>query len=141
MAQSLNELDLVFAALSDTTRREILSLLLEDDMTVTDIAQPFQISLAAISKHLAVLEKSGLIIRERRGRINWCKLEPTAMKEAIVWIESFGQLKAFNLDNFEDFVEKELMDNSILSKLTLLVVFSNDTIDRTIHPYPSCCFQ
>lgn len=116
MAQSLNDLDLVFAALSDTTRRKILSLLLEDDMTVTDIAQPFQISLAAISKHLAVLEKAGLIIRERRGRINWCKLEPTAMKEAIVWIESFGQLKAFNLDNFEDFIENELMDNSILSK-------------------------
>ena len=116
MAQSFNELDLVFAALSDTTRRKILNLLLEDDMTVTDIAQPFQISLAAISKHLIVLEKAGLITRERRGRISWCKLEPVAMKEAIVWIESFGQFKAINLDDFEGFIEKQLTDHSILSE-------------------------
>ena len=116
MTQFFNELDLVFAALSVTTRRKILNLLLEDDMTVTDIAQPFQISLAAISKHLIVLEKAGLIIRERRGRISWCKLEPLAMKEAIVWIESFGQFKAINLDDFEGFIEKQLTDHSILSE-------------------------
>ena len=108
MDHTSHQLDLIFAALSDSTRRKILNLLLEDDMTVTDIAEPFQISLAAISKHLIVLENAGLISREKRGRINWCKLLPIAMKEALIWIESFGQLKAFNLEDFEDFIENRL---------------------------------
>ena len=112
-----HQLDLIFAALSDGTRRDILRLLLEDDMTVTDIAEPFSISLSAISKHLIVLENAGLISRERRGRINWCKLLPAAMKEALVWIESFGQLEAFNLEDFEDFIESRLKKNSNLSNL------------------------
>jgi DNA-binding transcriptional ArsR family regulator len=60
-------LDKIFAALADSTRREILIMLLEDDMAVTDVAEPFNISLAAISKHLQILSKSGLIIQEKRG--------------------------------------------------------------------------
>ena len=66
----------VFAALADPTRRAILSMLLEDDMAVTDVAHPFQMSLAAISKHLAILASAGLITQEKRGRVKWCKLEP-----------------------------------------------------------------
>jgi DNA-binding transcriptional ArsR family regulator len=101
-------LDQVFAALADSTRREILRMLLEDDMAVTDVAEPFETSLAAISKHLVVLTKAGLISQEKRGRVKWCKLEPHAMAEAIVWIESFGQLKSVNFDAFEKFLEGEL---------------------------------
>ena len=103
-----DKLDQVFAALADGTRREILRMLLEDDMAVTDVAEPFETSLAAISKHLAVLTKAGLISQEKRGRVKWCKLEPDAMAEAIVWIESFGQLKALNFDAFEKFLEREI---------------------------------
>lgn len=77
-------------------------------MAVTDVAEPFETSLAAISKHLSVLTKAGLISQEKRGRVKWCKLEPDAMAEAIVWIESFGQLKALNFDAFEKFLEGEL---------------------------------
>lgn len=73
-------LDAVFAALADPTRRAILAMLLEDDMAVTDVAEPFGISLAAISKHLATLAAAGLIVQERRGRINWCKLDPDGMR-------------------------------------------------------------
>jgi DNA-binding transcriptional ArsR family regulator len=102
------KIDLVFAALSDGTRRQILTMLLEDDMAVTDVADPFEMSLAAISKHLTILMRAGLISQEKRGRVKWCKLEPDAMREAIVWIESFGQLKALNYDAFEDFLDKEL---------------------------------
>jgi DNA-binding transcriptional ArsR family regulator len=102
------KLDQVFAALADGTRREILRMLLEDDMAVTDVAEPFETSLAAISKHLGVLTKAGLISQEKRGRVKWCKLEPDAMAEAIVWIESFGQLTALNFDAFEKFLEGEL---------------------------------
>lgn len=61
-------LDIVFSALADPTRRAILTMLLEDDMAVTDVAEPFRMSLAAISKHLTVLAEAGLISRDRRGR-------------------------------------------------------------------------
>lgn len=101
-------LDLVFSALADPTRRAILSMLLEDDMAVTDVASPFQMSLAAISKHLAILAEAGLISQEKRGRINWCKLEPDAMRDGFTWMQSFGQFDAFDLDAFERFLISEL---------------------------------
>ena len=72
----------MFSALADPTRRAILSMLLEDDMAVTDVAEPFTMSLAAISKHLQVLAEAGLISQEKRGRLKWCKLEPDALREA-----------------------------------------------------------
>ncbi|MEM7488248.1 MAG: metalloregulator ArsR/SmtB family transcription factor [Pseudomonadota bacterium] len=90
-----------FAALADPTRRAILSMLLEDDMAVTDVAAGFDISLAAISKHLQALERAGLIARERRGRVVWCKLEPDALREASVWMQSFGQFDGPDLDALE----------------------------------------
>ena len=101
-------LDTTFAALADGTRRAILTMLLEDDMAVTDVAEPFDMSLAAISKHLTILTRAGLITQEKRGRVKWCKLEPDAMRESIVWIESFGQLEALNFEAFEQFLDKEL---------------------------------
>lgn len=98
----------VFAALSDPTRRAILSMLLEDDMAVTDVAEPFQMSLAAISKHLQVLADARLITREKRGRVIWCKLEPDALRAASVWMQGFGQFEPVDLDAFERFLETEL---------------------------------
>jgi DNA-binding transcriptional ArsR family regulator len=104
-------LDLVFAALADPTRRAILAMLLEDDMAVTDVAEPFAMSLAAISKHLGVLADAGLISRERRGRVIWCKLEPDAMRAASVWMQGFGQFEPLDLDAFERFLADELHDD------------------------------
>ena len=104
-------LDAIFAALSDSTRRRILTMLLEDDMAVTDVAAPFEISLAAISKHLAVLAGAGLIQQEKRGRVKWCRLNPDAMQDAIVWIEGFGQVERVDLDAFERFLEREFLDD------------------------------
>lgn len=101
-------LDTVFSALADPTRREILSMLLEDDMAVTDVAEPFEMSLAAISKHLTILSKAGLISQEKRGRVKWCKLEPDALKQASVWMQGFGQFEPVNLDAFERFLASEL---------------------------------
>ncbi len=103
-----NSLDTIFAALADPTRRAILSMLLEDDMAVTDVAEPFEMSLAAISKHLMILTRAGLIAQEKRGRVKWCKLEPDAMKGASVWMQGFGQFEPINLDAFERFLETEL---------------------------------
>lgn len=102
------DLDAIFAALADPTRRAILSMLLEDDMAVTDVAAPFGISLAAISKHLATLAAAGLIEQERRGRITWCKLDPEGMRAASVWMRCFGQLDPVDLDDFERFLAAEL---------------------------------
>jgi DNA-binding transcriptional ArsR family regulator len=107
-----DRLDTVFAALADPTRRAILAMLLEDDMAVTDVAEPFSVSLAAISKHLAVLSDAGLISRERRGRVIWCKLEPDGMRAASVWMRGFGQIDPLDLDAFERFLEQELTDEA-----------------------------
>ena len=101
-------LDLVFTALADPTRRAILAMLLEDDMAVTDVADPFAMSLAAVSKHLGILAGAGLISQEKRGRVKWCKLEPAALREASVWMQAFGQYDAINLDAFERFLAQEL---------------------------------
>ncbi len=101
-------LDTIFAALADPTRRAILTMLLEDDMAVTDVAEPFDMSLAAISKHLVVLADAGLISQEKRGRVKWCKLEPDAMRAATVWIQGFGQFEPLDFDAFERFLETEM---------------------------------
>lgn len=95
----------IFAALADPTRRAILAMLLEDDMAVTDVAEPFDMSLAAVSKHLSVLTAAGLITQEKRGRVKWCKLDPDALKEASVWMQAFGQMAAFDFDAFEQYLE------------------------------------
>ena len=96
-----SHLDRVFSALADPTRRAILTMLLEDDMAVTDVAAPFSMSLAAVSKHLAILTRAGLISQERRGRVKWCRLEPEALRAAAVWIEGFGLFEPLTLDRIE----------------------------------------
>ncbi|MCE8510140.1 winged helix-turn-helix transcriptional regulator [Ruegeria pomeroyi] len=105
-------LDDVFSALADPTRRAILAMLLEDDMAVTDVAEPFEMSLAAISKHLVILTRAGLITQEKRGRVKWCKLEPDALRQASVWMQGFGQFEPVNLDAFERFLESELGEDA-----------------------------
>ena len=103
-------LDLVFSALADPTRRTILTLLLEVDMAVTDVAEPFEMSLAALSKHLGILTRAGLISQEKRGRVKWCKLEPDAMRAASVWMQGFGQFEQLDFDAFERFLDTEFED-------------------------------
>lgn len=110
-----SNLDTVFSALADPTRRRILSMLLEDDMAVTDVAEPFEMSLAAISKHLTILAGAGLISQEKRGRVKWCKLEPDALKAASVWMQGFGQFEPVNLEAFERFLVQEMDE---VAKLT-----------------------
>jgi DNA-binding transcriptional ArsR family regulator len=70
-------------------------------------------SLAAISKHLGILTEAGLISREKRGRVIWCKLEPDAMRNASVWMQGFGQFEPVDLDAFERFLEGELDEPSL----------------------------
>ena len=107
LMSNTKEIDFIFASLADATRRDILVMLLEDDMAVTDVAAPFDMSLAAISKHLVILTRAGLISQEKRGRVKWCKLEPDAMRDAAVWMQSFGQYDVLNIDALEAFLETE----------------------------------
>lgn len=77
-------------------------------MAVTDVAEPFEMSLAAISKHLSLLNSAGLISQEKRGRVKWCKLEPDALREASVWMQGFGLMESVDLDAFERFLETQI---------------------------------
>ena len=101
-------LDELFSALSDNTRRKILIMLLEDDMAVTDVADPFDMSLPAISKHLNILSNAGLITQEKRGRVNWCKLEPDGLRDASVWMLGFGQFGILAIESLEKLIETHI---------------------------------
>ncbi|WP_299842325.1 helix-turn-helix transcriptional regulator [uncultured Jannaschia sp.] len=96
-----------FGALADPTRRAILSMLLEDDMAVTDVAAPLAISLAAVSRHLGVLARAGLIRQERRGRVVWCMLEPDSMRDASIWMQGFGQFDPVDVDALDALLARE----------------------------------
>jgi DNA-binding transcriptional ArsR family regulator len=87
MALSDEELDLAFGALADATRRAILDRLSEGDATVNELAEPFPISLQAVSKHLKVLERAGLITRGRDAQWRPCRLEATTLASASAWID------------------------------------------------------
>ena len=84
-----DRLSVVFAALADPTRRAIIARLAEGDATVTELAEPFSISLPAISRHLKVLERAGLISRSRSGQWRSSTLEAAALKEATDWMERY----------------------------------------------------
>ena len=98
-------LDRTFGALADPTRRRILAQLSQGDECVTDLARPHAMSLAAVSKHLIVLEKAGLVKRRRKGRVHSLALEARPMKEAQAWIERYRKFWEGNLDQFEKYLD------------------------------------
>src|ERR1700756_4823220 len=86
-----DQLSVVFAALADPTRRAILARLAEGDATVTELAEPFSISMPAISRHLKVLQRAGLISRSRSGQWRSSTLQAAPLKEATDWMERYRQ--------------------------------------------------
>lgn len=101
MVASASTLDATYAALADPTRRAILRRLGRGTARVTDLAQPFQMSLNAVSKHIRVLERAGLVRREVRGREHHLSLEPGAMREAMEWIARTEAFWETRLDRLE----------------------------------------
>lgn len=99
-------LNRTFAALADPTRRRILEQLAQGDRCVTDLAKPYRMSLPAVSKHLGVLERAGLIRRQRRGRVHQLKLEAKPMKDAQQWIEEYRRFWERNLDRLDDYLKQ-----------------------------------
>jgi DNA-binding transcriptional ArsR family regulator len=99
-------LNRTFAALADPTRRRILAHLTRGDRCVTDLARPYHMSLPAVSKHLRILEKAGLIRRRRYGRVHQLKLEAAPLKQAVRWIEEYRKFWDGSLDRLADYLEK-----------------------------------
>lgn len=99
--RSTDKLDLVFSALSDPTRRAILGHLSGGDSTVTELAEPHKMSLPAVSKHLRVLERAGLIEREVEGRVHMMHLESEPMKDAVKWLEHYRRFWEGRFDALE----------------------------------------
>jgi DNA-binding transcriptional ArsR family regulator len=94
-------LDATFAALADPTRRAIVARLAQGDATVNELAAPFQLSLPGISKHLKVLERSGLITRRRQAQFRPCHLERDALDSAVDWIETNRRLWTKRFDKLD----------------------------------------
>jgi DNA-binding transcriptional ArsR family regulator len=99
-------LDAVFGALSDPTRRGMLARLAQGPCSVTELGEPFPVSAPAISKHLSVLERSGLIERWKTGRIHFCRLMADPLQQAGAWIERHQAFWERQLDALEDYLDR-----------------------------------
>jgi DNA-binding transcriptional ArsR family regulator len=102
-----DQLSLTFAALADPTRRAILARLYEGEATVNELAEPFSISLPAISRHLKVLERAGLIVRDREAQYRPSKLRAEAFKEAGMWMDPYRALWESRIDRLGAHLEKK----------------------------------
>jgi DNA-binding transcriptional ArsR family regulator len=99
-------LDRTFGALADPTRRAILARLAQGEARVTELAEPFRISLPAISKHLRILEDAGLLARTIDGRVHHCRVEAAPMREAAQWIERYRDFWEPRLDALADYLSR-----------------------------------
>src|SRR3954469_17073631 len=99
-----DQLSMTFAALADPTRRAILARLITGERSVTELAEPFTMSLPAISKHLRVLERAGLIARGREAQWRPCRLEAAPLKEVADWTENYRDAWEKRLDRLETYL-------------------------------------
>jgi len=99
-------LDLAFYALSDPTRRAVISRLAEGELPVTALAEPFDMALPSFAQHLKVLEECGLIASEKRGRSRWCRLERERFEAAANWMEAERRGWAERLDRLEAYLDR-----------------------------------
>ena len=106
-----DQLDSTFAALADPTRRAILARLALGETSVTELARPFEMSMPAVSKHLKVLERAGLIARGREAQSRPCRLEPGPLKDAASWIEEYRRFWEERLDRLDQYLQKLQKEN------------------------------
>jgi len=105
---SAHALDTTFSALADPTRRAILTRLARGECSVTDLARPFDVSLPAVSKHLRVLERAGLLARRREGRVHRCRLVTRRLKGAEEWIGRHRQFWENRLDALAEYLKESM---------------------------------
>jgi DNA-binding transcriptional ArsR family regulator len=101
-----DQLSSTFAALADPTRRAILSRLVSGECSVTELAEPFDMSLPAVSKHLRVLERAGLIARGREAQWRPCRIEAGPLKEVADWTEHYRQFWEQRLNRLDDYLQE-----------------------------------
>ena len=101
---SSDHLSTTFSALADPTRRAILARLIAGEVSVTELAEPFAMSLPAVSKHLKVLERAGLIKRSREAQWRPCRLEAGPLKDAADWLEHYRHFWEESLDRLDDYL-------------------------------------
>jgi DNA-binding transcriptional ArsR family regulator len=101
-----DQLSSTFAALADPTRRAILARLALGETSVTELAEPFRMSMPAVSKHLKVLERAGLIARGREAQWRPCRLEAAPLQSAAQWIEEYARFWEESFDRLEDYLKK-----------------------------------
>ena len=106
MVTNYRQLDTIYAALADHTRRAILARLAAGDTTVGVLARPFAISRPAISKHLRVLERAGLVRRTRAGRVSRCRLDARPLADATGWLEHYRRHWEQRFDRLESYLEE-----------------------------------
>lgn len=105
-----DRLSLTFSALADPTRRGILARLAEGEATVTELAEPYAMSFAAVSKHLKVLEQAGLITRGRTAQFRPCRLEAAPMREALDWLGRYQVFWSESLDRLDALLRADAAD-------------------------------
>jgi DNA-binding transcriptional ArsR family regulator len=106
-------LDLSFRALSDPTRRAVVSKLADGELPVTALAEPFDMALPSFAQHLKVLEECGLIVSEKRGRSRWCRLVHAPFEEAADWMEAERRSWSKRLDRLEAYLDKQEQDGDV----------------------------
>ena len=107
MVEQALSLDSIFGSLADPTRRDIIGRVADRELSVGEIAGKYDLSLAAISKHLKVLEKAKLIIKQRRGRQQYVTLSPAALANAEDYLRHYAKLTSRRLDSLEEYISKE----------------------------------
>ena len=101
-----DQISSTFSALADPTRRAILARLALGETSVTELAEPFEMSMPAVSKHLRVLEAAGLIIRGREAQWRPCKLKPGPLREAAAWIDDYRKFWEQSFDRLDDYLQQ-----------------------------------
>ena len=101
-----DQLSNTFAALADPTRRAILARLASGEASVTELAQPFEMSMPAISKHLKVLERAGLVARSREAQWRPCRLKAAPLQDAATWLEHYRQFWEQSLDRLDQYLRE-----------------------------------
>ena len=105
MRMSSDQLSATFAALADPTRRAILARLLSGECSVTELAEPFDVSMPAVSKHLRVLERAGLIARRREAQWRHCRIEAGRLKDVADWTEHYRHIWEARLDRLDTYLQ------------------------------------
>jgi DNA-binding transcriptional ArsR family regulator len=110
--RKFDQLSMTFAALADPTRRAILARLARGEVSVTELAAPFEISLPAVTKHLKVLERAGLVSRSRQAQWRPCKLEAAPLRVAGGWIDEYRQFWESSLDRLDTYLQQLQEENT-----------------------------